>query len=42
LSGYALRVLYEEYGEDDGTTSGAALPDRVDPSAISLSIVKKF
>ena len=42
LSGYALRVLYEEYGEDDGTTSGAAIPDRVDPSAISFSIIKNF
>jgi len=42
LSGYALRVLYEEYGEDDGTTSEAAIPDRVDPSAISFSIIKNF
>ena len=42
LSGYAFRVLYEEYGEDDGTTSAQALPDRVDPSAISFSIIKNF
>ena len=42
LSGYAFRFLYEEYGEDDGTTSGQALPDRIDPSTISFSIIKNF
>ena len=42
LSGYAFRFLYEEYGEDDGTTSAEALPDRIDPSTISFSIIKNF
>lgn len=41
-SDLAIRLLHEDYGEDDGTTSGAALPDRIDPNATSLSIVKKF
>ena len=38
----ALRALYEDYGKDDGTTTGSADPDQIDPNAISISIIKKF
>ena len=41
-SDVSIRLLHEDYGEDDGTTSGGSDPDRIDPNATSLSIVKKF
>jgi OOP family OmpA-OmpF porin len=44
-NGFAIRALYEEYGEDDGLTdinSSEAKPDAADPTALSISIVKRF
>lgn len=41
-SDVSIRLLHEDYGEDDGTTSSGSDPDRIDPNATSLSIVKKF
>jgi OOP family OmpA-OmpF porin len=37
-----IRALYEDYGQDDGTTSGASDPDQIDPTAMSLSLIKRF
>lgn len=43
-NGLIVRGLYENYGEDDGNTDvnldGA--PDRIDPSIMSLSLIKRF
>ena len=44
-NGLAIRALYEAYGEDDGLTdinTGGAVPDAVDPTALSISIIKRF
>jgi hypothetical protein len=44
-NGLAIRALYEAYGEDDGLTdinAGGAVPDAVDPTTLSISIVKRF
>lgn len=44
-NGFAVRALYEVYGEDDGLTdvnATGAIPDAVDPTALSISIVKRF
>ena len=44
-NGLAIRALYEAYGEDNGLTDindGGAVPDAVDPTAFSISIVKRF
>ena len=44
-NGLAVRALYEVYGEDDGLTdvNDTALdPDAVDPTALSISIIKRF
>jgi len=41
-SDVSIRLLHEDYGKDDGTTTGEADPDQIDPNATSLSIVKKF
>ena len=44
-NGLAIRALYEAYGEDDGLTdinSSASDPDAVDPTALSISIIKRF
>ncbi len=44
-NGLAVRALYEAYGEDDGLTdvnSTVLDPDSVDPTALSISIVKRF
>ena len=44
-NGLTIRALYEAYGEDDGLTdinSTASDPDAVDPTALSISIIKRF
>ena len=44
-NGLAIRALYEAYGEDDGLTdinSSESDPDAVDPTALSISIIKRF
>jgi opacity protein-like surface antigen len=44
-NGLAIRALYEAYGEDDGLTdinSNESDPDAVDPTALSISIIKRF
>jgi len=43
-NGLAIRALYEAYGEDDGCTdiNDSGKPDAVDPTAFSISIVKRF
>ena len=44
-NGLAIRALYEAYGEDDGMTdvdAEGAVPDAVDPTALSISIIKRF
>ena len=44
-NGLAIRALYEAYGEDDGMTdvnATGAVPDAVDPTALSISIIKRF
>ena len=43
-NGLAIRALYEAYGEDDGMTdiNDTGKPDAVDPTALSISIVKRF
>ena len=44
-NGLAIRALYEAYGEDDGLTdvnSSELVPDAVDPTALSISIIKRF
>ena len=43
-NGLASRALYEAYGEDDGCTdiNDSGKPDAVDPTAFSISIVKRF
>lgn len=43
-NGLAIRALYEAYGEDDGLTdiNDGGAPDAVDPTAFSISIVKRF
>ena len=44
-NGLAIRALYEAYGEDDGLTdinASGPVPDAVDPTAFSISIVKRF
>ena len=43
-NGLAIRALYEAYGEDDGMTdiNDSGKPDAVDPTALSISIVKRF
>ena len=44
-NGLAIRALYEAYGEDDGMTDindTGSKPDAADPTALSISIVKRF
>ena len=43
-NGLAIRALYEAYGEDDGMTdiNDSGKPDAADPTALSISIVKRF
>ena len=44
-NGLIIRGLYEEYGDDDGLTdvnSSENKPDQIDPSAMSLSLIKRF
>ena len=44
-NGLIVRGLYEDYGETDGLTdvsSSESKPDKVEPNAISLSLIKKF
>jgi len=43
-NGLIVRGLYEEYGEDDGNSdiNVDGSPDRIEPSAMSLSLIKRF
>ena len=42
-SGLVLRGLYEQYGKDNGQTDvNGSTSDQIDPSAISLSLIKRF
>tara|TARA_B100001093_G_scaffold321147_1_gene306470 strand:+ start:204 stop:803 length:600 start_codon:yes stop_codon:yes gene_type:complete len=43
-NGLMVRGLYEAYGEDDGNTdvNVDGMPDRIDPSTMSLSLIKRF
>ncbi len=43
-NGLIVRGLYEEYGEDDGNTNVnlEGDPDQIDPSSMSLSLIKRF
>ena len=43
-NGLIVRGLYENYGEDDGNTdvNTDGAPDRIDPSTMSLSLIKRF
>ena len=43
-NGLIVRGLYENYGEDDGNTdiNVNGSPDRIDPSTMSLSLIKRF
>ena len=43
-NGLIVRGLYEEYGEDDGNSdvNVDGSPDQIDPSAMSLSLIKRF
>lgn len=42
-NGLVLRGLYEKYGKDNGQTDvNGSTSDQIDPSAISLSLIKRF
>ena len=44
-NGLIVRGLYEDYGETDGLTdvnSSENKPDKIEPNAISLSLIKRF
>lgn len=44
-NGLIVRGLYEDYGKNDGLTdvnSSDNTPDQIDPSAMSLSLLKRF
>ena len=44
-NGLIVRGLYEDYGETDGLTdvnSSESKPDKIEPNAISLSLIKRF
>ena len=42
-NGLVIRGLYEQYGKDNGQTDDAGTTsDQIDPSAISLSLIKRF
>ena len=43
-NGLIVRGLYEDYGEDDGNTNLNVndSPDQIDPSSMSLSLIKRF
>ena len=42
-NGLVLRGLYEQYGKDNGQTDiNGVTSDQIDPSAISLSLIKRF
>ena len=44
-NGLIVRGLYEDYGETDGLTdvsSSENKPDKVEPKAMSFSLIKKF
>ena len=44
-NGLIVRGLYENYGENDGLTdvnSSESTPDQIDPSTMSLSLLKRF
>ena len=41
-SGYTWRLEYEEFGSVGGTDDRSDRPDEVDPTNISISLIKKF
>jgi hypothetical protein len=42
-NGLVLRGLYEQYGKDNGQIDvNGSTSDQIDPSVISLSLIKRF